>query len=746
MNISEVYNPYDFANPVLNPNLFVGREAEISEIKYYLTQSSKAPRPINLAILGDRASGKTSLLNMIEIEAEKIGFCVVRIELDEADAETQLQFFHKLFDSILTSVCKQGAYSGLEGKTYEIYRDMVDGYEITEEKLFRPFVFPVQYAKAMSKGNDHVALSDVAFKEDLAKIHKEVKRPVAVLLDECNVLTKSRVHLEKLRNIFMNNPGFMMVMTGTPDLFPVMDEVFSPIIRQFKKISIGPFEKPNDTLDCIMKPLESIGIYKLSEIMPYESLHDILEIHELSGGRPYEIQLICHTLFRRVHEGRSKRMELTVDVLDEIRKELETYQDVSRRPALALIQNYNKRQLSALDVLCECNGTLTYEQIWHSEYVFRDNERWTEESLHEQLRIFENDKVLKVEDDIISFVGDEFDRIYCKYWAKRLDVILWIRELPFDVYLRMRFHSFFRKHRKEAADNVTQVMSGKERLDFLGTAKELLNEDPKSDPFEATPLIAEEVYWASLTFCKKDSFKLATVSISTQRSTTFIIYRDQDIENADDYSVANLTSLFSECSERAVSIGWNLSVEVEDIPVVPINVLQRKLMQSDNSKIREEILAGHAHKTFRAYLNQKNREEALFYADIAYSINPELDVASANNYGYLYLALNNLERAKKLLQKALKGDEKPEDKPITNYNLGVLEAKAGNFESALAQFKLVNDYLMDHPRGERVECLLLPEVTENSSEINFQEIWDPDLRETVQSAISAIEQFRKRNN
>ena len=103
MNISETYNPYDFANPVLNPKLFVGREAEISEIKYYLTQSSKAPRPINLAILGDRASGKTSLLNMIEIEAEKIGFCVVRIELDEADAETQLQFFHKLFDSILTS-------------------------------------------------------------------------------------------------------------------------------------------------------------------------------------------------------------------------------------------------------------------------------------------------------------------------------------------------------------------------------------------------------------------------------------------------------------------------------------------------------------------------------------------------------------------------------------------------------------------------------------------------------------------
>jgi len=279
-------------------------------------------------------------------------------------------------------------------------------------------------------------------------------------------LAKSRVHLEKLRNIFMNNPGFMLVMTGTPDLFPLMDDVFSPIIRQFKKIFIGPFADPQDTLNCIRKPLASIGISNLPEIMPYESLFDIHEIHELSGGRPYEIQLICRLLFKRVQEGRSKRMELTVDVLDDIRKELEAFQDVSKRPVLAAIQRYDKRQLSALHLLCACSGRAVFEQIWFSEYVFWADKRWTKESLQEQLLIFKNAKVVRIENDVVIFAGDEFDRIYCKYWARRYGVTLSIREMRFDFYLSVRLRSFFSRYREKDAEDLIRIMIGGVQLQY----------------------------------------------------------------------------------------------------------------------------------------------------------------------------------------------------------------------------------------------------------------------------------------
>src|SRR5258706_15812086 len=117
MEIASLYNPYDFANPVADANLFIGRHEELNDIKYYLDHAKTAPRPINLAVLGPRASGKTSLLNMIELEAQKRKEYPVRIDLDEDDVTSQLRFFLKLFDGILTVACTNGAFGGKEGKT-----------------------------------------------------------------------------------------------------------------------------------------------------------------------------------------------------------------------------------------------------------------------------------------------------------------------------------------------------------------------------------------------------------------------------------------------------------------------------------------------------------------------------------------------------------------------------------------------------------------------------------------------------
>ena len=243
MDLSKLPNPYDFANPITDPYLFVGREKEMGEIRYYLDHASKSSRPINLAILGPRASGKTSILNMIEREAKQRGFTVVRIDLDEGDVETQLAFFYKIFDSILTTACLQEAFEGISGKTYKIYRDMVDAYEVPEDKTFCPFIFPIQYAKAMNKGNINAPLSETNFKRDIKKIQEELGSPIILLLDECDVLTKSRVHLEKLRNIFMDVPNFMLVMTGTPALFPLMNEIFLLLLGSSRRYTLSHLKK-----------------------------------------------------------------------------------------------------------------------------------------------------------------------------------------------------------------------------------------------------------------------------------------------------------------------------------------------------------------------------------------------------------------------------------------------------------------------------------------------------------------------
>src|SRR6266568_7027867 len=115
MELIKTYNPYDFSNPVSEASLLVGREKEMDEIKYYLDNTKTAPRPINIALLGQRASGKTSILNITQHEAKARGFCTVRINFDEDDARHQLAFFYKLFDSILAEACQCGAFAGIDG-------------------------------------------------------------------------------------------------------------------------------------------------------------------------------------------------------------------------------------------------------------------------------------------------------------------------------------------------------------------------------------------------------------------------------------------------------------------------------------------------------------------------------------------------------------------------------------------------------------------------------------------------------
>ncbi|MCK4818592.1 hypothetical protein KA005_22670, partial [bacterium] len=337
----------------------------------------------------------------------------------EGDVRTELAFFYKIFDSVLTTACLQGAYEGIKGKTYDTYRDMVDAYEIPEDRTFCSFVFPIQYAKTMASGNAGAPISETNFRNDLTNIREQLKLPIILIFDECDVLAKSRVHLEKLRNIFMNTPGFMLAITGSPSLFPLMDEVFSPIIRQFKKVHLEPFKELEETKACIRKPLESIGIADPTEIFDFEKRPDIYEIHDLSGGRPYEIQLLCHVMFRRVQEGRAKHMQLTLDVLDDLRMELESFHDVAARPVLAAIRSLDRKGLSALRILCACNDYATFEQLWFAEFIYRGQKRWTKERLLEQLNLFQEKQIISIEDDVISFAGDDFDRVYTKYLSRK---------------------------------------------------------------------------------------------------------------------------------------------------------------------------------------------------------------------------------------------------------------------------------------------------------------------------------------
>jgi len=733
MDLSKMYNPYDFAHPVSDAELFVGRKDELEEIKYYLDHAKTAPNPINIALLGPRTSGKTSLLNMCDFEAKRRGFCAVRIDLDEDDAKTQLGFFYKVFDGILLAACEFGAFGGRQGKTYDTYLDIVNTYSVPEDKTFCPFLFPLQYAKAMGSRNVNASLSDNSYRGDLVKIRSELNRPIVLLFDEGNVLANSRVHLEKLRNIFMNIPGFMLVFTGTPNLFPVMDDVFSPIVRQFKKISIDKFKDEKETEQCIRKPLEKTGI-EPEGIFDFETYRDVREIHDLSSGRPYEIQLICHVLFRRIQCKRARKMKLDLGVLEDVRKELETSQDITTRPVLTRIRNIDSKQLSALNLLCACDGYATFDQIWAIEYIFKNEKSWTKDTLHKELQYLVKEGIVGIKEGIIEFAGDDFDKIYAKYFAREQGVPLSFPDRPLNVFWYVRLRSFLK-----SIKNLTAipgiVISG--NVDLIDIATKIASSS--KDVFVESPPIVEDLYFCMLDYQGKETMPIVLVKIILpwlNVQSWFYAENPNDVTPVDS-CLQKIESL----TKRVNRMGGNLALEKKELPVVPVEVLAQKVEYTANERFREWLALRHELKMIEAYVEEANVDKALVHAKLLYRYNPNPEPSTSNNLGYFFMSVGDLDKARNLLENAANSYKEPHESALPNYNLGVLEAKCGRFKEALAKINLSIEQIKDTSKGKReMSCLFVPEII--NGKLEFREVREePDLLEVASEAKTNLERF-----
>jgi len=159
-------NPYDFGKPVREAKLFAGRQKELEEIDYYL-ELSKSDRPIyhNLALIGPRSVGKTSLLNMIEHMAKKKGLLAVKLSLDEEISTDEVRFFKEIFDNLVTKGARKGMYGGIRGKTYKLFRKAIDLLDI-DARL--PFLFGTAYI-GLKKGTK-TTLSQQVLIHDLTSV------------------------------------------------------------------------------------------------------------------------------------------------------------------------------------------------------------------------------------------------------------------------------------------------------------------------------------------------------------------------------------------------------------------------------------------------------------------------------------------------------------------------------------------------------------------------------------------------
>jgi len=406
-------NPYDFVNPIRVPEYFAGRHQELKEAEYYLSLSTGAsPKYFHLALVGSRSVGKTSLLNMITRLADDLGFLTVKVPLNSETVKSDVLFFKEILDGLVTRGAERGLYGGISGAIYKAFRKAVD---ILDVQVEIPFLFGTAYI-GHKKGLDatvpqHVLIHD--FKEIQAEAKKNKIPTIVLLFDECDLLALNEAVLQKIRNIFMELEGYVLVFSGTEKMYPKIADIFSPIPRFFKRINVENFKDPKDSEECLLKPLSE------EEKKAFDQAC-IGEIHQITNGSPYEINLIAHFMYRRWKEGKNVRIGLSPEVLDDVLNEIERLRSTGHYEIANRIRNSWPDQLRVLMAVLE------FPQVsvdWLSEYMLLDEiDTLQPGDAHvkkfitkDYVQHFQKDGILASEDEKIVFKGDTFDILYLKY-------------------------------------------------------------------------------------------------------------------------------------------------------------------------------------------------------------------------------------------------------------------------------------------------------------------------------------------
>jgi hypothetical protein len=355
-----------------------------------------------------------------------------------------------------------------------------------------------------------------------------------------------------------------------------------------------------------------------------------------------------------MQEGKAKKLQLSVDVLDDVLNELQSLQDVDIRPAVQQIRSLEKEELMALGVLVMSNRRINFDQAWYLEVMFKEETQWTKKSLQEKLDVLVSRQLVKYEDNILTFAGDEFDRVYCKYYSRKEGVVASISEMSFSFRLRFGIEVIARVTESKIVINgwYGEYIEEQELETLVGNFT-----NQKFDLFEQNVMLAEVLYRANLD--NQDMSKFPFISL-TLRTPWEKIQAWYTVENpspdftADTY-LDEFGRIFRSIKDRASENDSEFSIKVFFIAVLPIDNIVRGIASINSQNLKSNIADIHLHKMYDIYTDAHDLAEAKYHGELALLFEPEpADVEAANNLGYLFMSIRELEEAKKLFEIAEK--------------------------------------------------------------------------------------------
>lgn len=394
-------NPYNHHQPVTSRDRFVGRQNVVEDIKYDLNLAqSTDPQYINIGITGKEGAGKSSLSYIMEEDAKNLGFETIRLQVDKGMVENEVQFFEKLYQSIVSEVggeTESGFLKALGGAVDQVEIDL---------KFVRAY---------MNTGSD----SDVSgqiIQEDLEILAEKIDASaILIILDNAQHMGANPILLQKLNNIFENIELYILSLVGTDEMFSNIKNAFSPTARMFDKHRLKPFKSYTETAHCILKPLQSVNS------PPTISKGTICEVHQLTGGRPYEINLTLFHMYKIWEENESSSLQLSPDVIGRVTGQMEEWRRPVNNELPDKIKNLNQEYLELLRSLLETepidnSDLIKYHLLSSISSIDSNSQSQLENKISDLIADLSNKNILQTNSGKVSINGGVYFDTFLKYY------------------------------------------------------------------------------------------------------------------------------------------------------------------------------------------------------------------------------------------------------------------------------------------------------------------------------------------
>ncbi|MCI0579555.1 MAG: SUMF1/EgtB/PvdO family nonheme iron enzyme [Chloroflexi bacterium] len=288
------HNPYTINGPVVDQDLFFGRQQFFAWLQEHLEQSRL------LVLHGNRGMGKTSILCQLEAGRLEPGIVAVTVDAATLTGDTLSGFMWQLGQQMSQGLSQQGVVVPLLDK---------DGFIATPRRAFNN-----QLLSPLLKHLENRCLL-LAFDN-----MDEFIRQVQERFFEQTILSHLYHLLQEYDQLI-----YLFALESNPAALPF--DVLAPFqLNHFYQLDALDRE---DALDLMRRPA------------PYRVFTEVSDyVLDITGGHPADVQRICHALYERAQQSNLTQVTLAdvFTVLQTSLRESDFYTPVYRRQATTTAQ------------------------------------------------------------------------------------------------------------------------------------------------------------------------------------------------------------------------------------------------------------------------------------------------------------------------------------------------------------------------------------------------------------------------